>query len=97
MGFHIQKETMKLANYKGAATIVTALWARWMRQNTVFYTLVFAVQMITAAFSHVLLPLVQTVRTVVPMKHAPSFYHYPKQIAVPLGLASPEERTSTSY
>ncbi|KAL3215512.1 hypothetical protein MRX96_033980 [Rhipicephalus microplus] len=60
-------------------------------------TLVFAVQMITAALWHVLLPLVQTVCTVAPMEHAQSFYHYPNKIAVPLLLASPEERISTSY
>ncbi|KAL3215556.1 hypothetical protein MRX96_034024 [Rhipicephalus microplus] len=61
-------------------------------------TLVFAVQMITAALCHVLLPLVQmTVCTVAPIGHAPSFYHYPNNIAVPLVLASPEERISTPY
>ncbi|KAL3228713.1 hypothetical protein MRX96_023843 [Rhipicephalus microplus] len=60
-------------------------------------TLVFALQMITAALYHVLLPLVQTVCTVAPIEHAQSFYHYPNQIAVPLVLASPEERISTSY
>ncbi|KAL3228695.1 hypothetical protein MRX96_023825 [Rhipicephalus microplus] len=45
--------------------------------------------MITATLCHVLLPLVQTVCTVAPMEHAPSFYHYPNQIAVPpcLGFA----------
>ncbi|KAL3228705.1 hypothetical protein MRX96_023835 [Rhipicephalus microplus] len=54
--------------------------------------------MITAALCHVLLPLVRTtVCTVAPREHAPSFYHYPNQIAVPLVLASPEERISTSY
>ncbi|KAL3215531.1 hypothetical protein MRX96_033999 [Rhipicephalus microplus] len=51
-----------------------------------FNTLVFAVHMITAAFCHVLLPLVQTVCTMAPMEHAPSFYHYPKQIAILLWL-----------
>ncbi|KAL3215563.1 hypothetical protein MRX96_034031 [Rhipicephalus microplus] len=60
-------------------------------------TLVFAVQMITAALCHVLLPLVQIVCTVAPMGHAPSFYHYPNKIAVPLVLAYPEERRSTPY
>ncbi|KAL3190252.1 hypothetical protein MRX96_019791 [Rhipicephalus microplus] len=50
--------------------------------------------MITAALCHVL-PLVQTVCTMAPMEHAPSFYHYPNQIAVLLVLASPEERIST--
>ncbi|KAL3215594.1 hypothetical protein MRX96_034062 [Rhipicephalus microplus] len=48
--------------------------------------------MITAALCHLLLPLVQTVFTVVAMEHAPSFYHYPNKIAVSLVLASPEER-----
>ncbi|KAL3215565.1 hypothetical protein MRX96_034033 [Rhipicephalus microplus] len=76
-------------------------------------TLVFAVQMITAALCHVflplvqmmitatlchvMLPLVQTVCTVAPVKHTPSFYHYPNKIAAPLVLASPEERISNSY
>ncbi|KAL3228755.1 hypothetical protein MRX96_023881 [Rhipicephalus microplus] len=60
-------------------------------------TLVFAVQMITATLYHLLLPLVQTISTVAPTEHAPSFYHYPNKIAVPLVLASPEERISTSY
>ncbi|KAL3215592.1 hypothetical protein MRX96_034060 [Rhipicephalus microplus] len=54
-------------------------------------------KMITAAVCHLLLPLVQTVCTVAAMEHAPSFYHYPNKIAVPLVLASPEERISTSY
>ncbi|KAL3215465.1 hypothetical protein MRX96_033933 [Rhipicephalus microplus] len=60
-------------------------------------TLVFAVQMITATLYHLLLPLVQMVCPVAPMEHAPSFYHYPNQIAVPLVLALPEERISTSH
>ncbi|KAL3215561.1 hypothetical protein MRX96_034029 [Rhipicephalus microplus] len=60
-------------------------------------TLVFAVQMITAALYHVLLPPVQMVYTVAPIKHTPSFYHYPNKIAAPLVLASPEERISNSY
>ncbi|KAL3215582.1 hypothetical protein MRX96_034050 [Rhipicephalus microplus] len=60
-------------------------------------TLVFAVQMFTAALCHLLLPLVQMVCTVAAMEHAPSCYHYPNKIAVPLVLASPEERISTSY
>ncbi|KAL3215583.1 hypothetical protein MRX96_034051 [Rhipicephalus microplus] len=60
-------------------------------------TLVFAVQMITAALCHVLLPLVQTVYTVAPIKHTPTFYRYPNKIAAPLVLASPEERISNSY
>ncbi|KAL3228762.1 hypothetical protein MRX96_023887 [Rhipicephalus microplus] len=60
-------------------------------------TLAFALQMITAALCHVLLPLVQTVCTVAPMEHAPSFYHYPNQITVPLILASLEERISASH
>ncbi|KAL3228692.1 hypothetical protein MRX96_023822 [Rhipicephalus microplus] len=53
--------------------------------------------MITATLCHVLLPLVQTVCTVAPTEHAPSFYHFPNQIAVRLVLASPEERISTPY
>ncbi|KAL3228725.1 hypothetical protein MRX96_023859 [Rhipicephalus microplus] len=61
------------------------------------HTLVFALQMIIAALCHALLPLVQMVCPVAPMEHAPSFYHYPNQIAVPLVLASPEECISTSY
>ncbi|KAL3228716.1 hypothetical protein MRX96_023845 [Rhipicephalus microplus] len=60
-------------------------------------TLVFALQMIIAALCHALLPLVQRVCPVAPMEHAPSFYHYPNQIAVPIFLASPEKRISTSY
>ncbi|KAL3215587.1 hypothetical protein MRX96_034055 [Rhipicephalus microplus] len=60
-------------------------------------TLAFALQMITAALCHVLLPLVQSVCTVAPMEHAPSFYHYPNKIAVPLVLASPEKCISTPY
>ncbi|KAL3228763.1 hypothetical protein MRX96_023888 [Rhipicephalus microplus] len=59
--------------------------------------LAFAWQMITATLCHVLLPLVQTVCTVAPMEHAPSFYHYPNQITVPLVLASLEERISASH
>ncbi|KAL3215529.1 hypothetical protein MRX96_033997 [Rhipicephalus microplus] len=47
--------------------------------------------MITTALCHVLLPLVQTVCTVAPMEHAPSFYHYPNKTAVPLVLALPEK------
>ncbi|KAL3228722.1 hypothetical protein MRX96_023851 [Rhipicephalus microplus] len=60
-------------------------------------TLVLAVQMIPATLYHVLLPLVQMVCPVAPVEHAPSFYHWPNQIAVSLVLASPEERISTSY
>ncbi|KAL3228720.1 hypothetical protein MRX96_023849 [Rhipicephalus microplus] len=30
MGFRIERHTVKFANYKGAATITTALWARWL-------------------------------------------------------------------
>ncbi|KAL3215497.1 hypothetical protein MRX96_033965 [Rhipicephalus microplus] len=52
--------------------------------------------MITAALYHMLLPLVQTIYTVAPTEHAPSFYHYPNKIVVPLVLASLEERISTS-
>ncbi|KAL3215532.1 hypothetical protein MRX96_034000 [Rhipicephalus microplus] len=36
IGFHIERDTVKFANYKGAATIVAALWARWLRHNDVF-------------------------------------------------------------
>ncbi|KAL3228688.1 hypothetical protein MRX96_023818 [Rhipicephalus microplus] len=53
--------------------------------------------MITAALCHVLLPPVRTVCTVAPMEHAPSFYRYSIQIAVPLVFASPEERILTPY
>ncbi|KAL3228704.1 hypothetical protein MRX96_023834 [Rhipicephalus microplus] len=53
--------------------------------------------MITATLSHVLLPLVQTVCTVAPREHAPSSYNYRNKIAIPLVLASPEERISTPY
>ncbi|KAL3228700.1 hypothetical protein MRX96_023830 [Rhipicephalus microplus] len=53
--------------------------------------------MITATLYHVLLPLVQMVCPVAPMEHAPSFYNYPNQTAVPLVLASPEERILTTY
>ncbi|KAL3215548.1 hypothetical protein MRX96_034016 [Rhipicephalus microplus] len=95
MGFRIERDIVKFANYKEAATIMTALWDQWLHHNAVFHTLVFAVQMITAALCHVLLPFVQMVCTVAPIEHAPSFYHYPNQIAVPLVLASPEERIST--
>ncbi|KAL3215510.1 hypothetical protein MRX96_033978 [Rhipicephalus microplus] len=52
-------------------------------------SLVFAVQMITTTLYHVLLPLVQMVCPVATMKHAPSFYHYPNKIAIPLVLVSP--------
>ncbi|KAL3228706.1 hypothetical protein MRX96_023836 [Rhipicephalus microplus] len=65
---------------------------------TLYHVLLPLVQtMITAALCHVLLPLVRTVCTVAPMEHAPSFYHYSIQIAVPLVFASPEERISTPY
>ncbi|KAL3215504.1 hypothetical protein MRX96_033972 [Rhipicephalus microplus] len=53
--------------------------------------------MITAALCHVSLPHVQTVCTAALIKHAPSSYHYPNKIAVPLVLASLEEHISTSY
>ncbi|KAL3215554.1 hypothetical protein MRX96_034022 [Rhipicephalus microplus] len=53
--------------------------------------------MITAALCHVLLPLLQTVCTVAQIKHAPSSYHFPNKIAVPLVLVSSKERISTSY
>ncbi|KAL3215518.1 hypothetical protein MRX96_033986 [Rhipicephalus microplus] len=36
MGFRIERDTVKFANYKGAVTITTALWARWLRRNAVF-------------------------------------------------------------
>ncbi|KAL3215520.1 hypothetical protein MRX96_033988 [Rhipicephalus microplus] len=36
MGFRIERDTVKFANYKGAATITTALWARWLRHNSAF-------------------------------------------------------------
>ncbi|KAL3215469.1 hypothetical protein MRX96_033937 [Rhipicephalus microplus] len=98
MGFHIERDTVKFANYKGAVTIAAALWARWLRKTMSSNKLVFTVHMTTAALCHVLLPLVQTtICTVAPTEHAPSFYHYPNKIAVPLVLASPEERISTSY
>ncbi|KAL3215496.1 hypothetical protein MRX96_033964 [Rhipicephalus microplus] len=35
MGFRIERHTVKFGNSKGAATIVTALWARWLRHNPV--------------------------------------------------------------
>ncbi|KAL3228764.1 hypothetical protein MRX96_023889 [Rhipicephalus microplus] len=60
-------------------------------------TLVLAVQIFTATLCYVLLPLVQTICTVAQTEHAPVFHHYPNKIAVPLVLASPEERISTSY
>ncbi|KAL3215562.1 hypothetical protein MRX96_034030 [Rhipicephalus microplus] len=36
MGFRIERDTVKFANYKGAATNATALWARFLRHNPVF-------------------------------------------------------------
>ncbi|KAL3215455.1 hypothetical protein MRX96_033923 [Rhipicephalus microplus] len=36
MGFRIERDTVKFANYKGAETITTALLARWLRHNAVF-------------------------------------------------------------
>ncbi|KAL3215525.1 hypothetical protein MRX96_033993 [Rhipicephalus microplus] len=96
MGFHIESVTVKFANFKEQqpSRLLCRLGscATTMSSNT----LVFAVHMITAALFHVLLPLVEMVCTVAPMKHAPSFYHYPNQIAVTLVFASPEERISTS-
>ncbi|KAL3228733.1 hypothetical protein MRX96_023862 [Rhipicephalus microplus] len=89
MGFRIERDTVKFANYKGAATITTALWLGGCAKTMSSNKLVFAVHMITAALCHVLLPLAQTVCTVAPIEHAPSFYHYPNKIAVPLVLASP--------
>ncbi|KAL3215481.1 hypothetical protein MRX96_033949 [Rhipicephalus microplus] len=88
---------VKFANYKGAATITPALWLGGCATTLSSTTLVFAMQIITAALCHVLLPLVQTICTVAPTEHAPSFYHYPNKIVVPLVLASPEECISTSY
>ncbi|KAL3228750.1 hypothetical protein MRX96_023877 [Rhipicephalus microplus] len=96
-GFRIERDTVKFANYKGAATITTALWLGGCTKTMSSNKLVFAVHMITDALCHVLLPLAQTVCTVAPIEHAPLFYHYPNKIAVPLVLASPEERISTSY
>ncbi|KAL3228728.1 hypothetical protein MRX96_023857 [Rhipicephalus microplus] len=57
----------------------------------------YPMQMITATLCHMLLPLVQTVCSVAPREHAPSFYNYQNKIAIPLVLASPKERISTSY
>ncbi|KAL3228756.1 hypothetical protein MRX96_023881 [Rhipicephalus microplus] len=96
MGFRIERDNVKFAIYKEAATIATALWAGGCATTLSSNTLVFAAQMITTTLYHVLLPLVQTICTVAPTEHAPSFYHYPNMIAVPLVLASPEERISTS-
>ncbi|KAL3228737.1 hypothetical protein MRX96_023866 [Rhipicephalus microplus] len=89
MGFRIERDTVKFANYKGAATITIALWLGGCAKTMSSNKLVFAVHMITAALCHVLLPLAQTVCTVAPIEQAPSFYHYPNKIAVPLVLASP--------
>ncbi|KAL3215541.1 hypothetical protein MRX96_034009 [Rhipicephalus microplus] len=36
MGFRIERDTVKFTNSKGAATITTALWDRWLRHNAVF-------------------------------------------------------------
>ncbi|KAL3215535.1 hypothetical protein MRX96_034003 [Rhipicephalus microplus] len=36
MGFHVERYTVKFANYKGAETITTALWAWWLRHNAFF-------------------------------------------------------------
>ncbi|KAL3215490.1 hypothetical protein MRX96_033958 [Rhipicephalus microplus] len=36
MGFRIERDTVKFANYKEAATITTALWAQLLRHNAVF-------------------------------------------------------------
>ncbi|KAL3215482.1 hypothetical protein MRX96_033950 [Rhipicephalus microplus] len=36
MGFRIERDTVKFANYKGAETITTALLARWLHHNAVF-------------------------------------------------------------
>ncbi|KAL3215588.1 hypothetical protein MRX96_034056 [Rhipicephalus microplus] len=97
MGFRIERETVKFANYKGAATNATLCELGVCATTLSSNTLVFAVQMITAALCHVLLPLVKTVYTVAPIKHTPTFYRYQNKIAAPLVLASPEERISNSY
>ncbi|KAL3215524.1 hypothetical protein MRX96_033992 [Rhipicephalus microplus] len=36
MGFRVERYTVKFANSKGAETITTALWARWLRHNAFF-------------------------------------------------------------
>ncbi|KAH7938957.1 hypothetical protein HPB52_002954 [Rhipicephalus sanguineus] len=36
VGFRIERDTVKSANYKGAATIATAFWARWLRHSADF-------------------------------------------------------------
>ncbi|KAL3215537.1 hypothetical protein MRX96_034005 [Rhipicephalus microplus] len=36
MGFRIERDTVKFANSKGAVTITTVLWARWLTHNAVF-------------------------------------------------------------
>ncbi|KAL3215586.1 hypothetical protein MRX96_034054 [Rhipicephalus microplus] len=97
MGFHIERDTVKFANYKVAETITSALGPGGCATTLSSNTLVFAVQILTAALCHVLLPLLQTVCIVVPIKYAPSSYHYSNKIAVPLDLVSPKERISTSY
>ncbi|KAL3215475.1 hypothetical protein MRX96_033943 [Rhipicephalus microplus] len=86
------KETLSSSpNYKGAVTIAAALWARWLRKTMSSNKLVFTVHMTTAALCHVFLPLVQTVCTWRQWKHAPSFNHYPNQIAVTLVLGFARE------
>ncbi|KAL3228757.1 hypothetical protein MRX96_023882 [Rhipicephalus microplus] len=61
MGFRIERDTVKFANYKGAATITTALWLGGCAKTMSSNMLVFTVHMITAALCHVLLPFVQMV------------------------------------
>ncbi|KAL3228734.1 hypothetical protein MRX96_023863 [Rhipicephalus microplus] len=36
MGFRVERDTVKFGNSKAAATITTALWARWLSHNAVF-------------------------------------------------------------
>ncbi|KAL3228742.1 hypothetical protein MRX96_023876 [Rhipicephalus microplus] len=36
MGFRIERDTVKSATSKGAATIATAMWGRWLFHNAVF-------------------------------------------------------------
>ncbi|KAL3215526.1 hypothetical protein MRX96_033994 [Rhipicephalus microplus] len=36
MGFRIERDTVKFANYKEAATITTTLWDQWLHHNAVF-------------------------------------------------------------
>ncbi|KAL3215489.1 hypothetical protein MRX96_033957 [Rhipicephalus microplus] len=36
MGFRIERDTVKFASYKGAATITTTFWAQWLHHNAIF-------------------------------------------------------------